>query len=73
MYVAAFCPDVGYGVFIKIMNDFAQWFNIPLSAIAVSYPIRMEQTYGIGAYSNWHLVLPLVALTDVTFFWGAGY
>ena len=61
-----FVPTWGMGFSFKIMNDFAQWFNIPLSTIAVSYPIRMEQTYGIGAYSNWHSIFPWFA-SDVTF------
>lgn len=61
-----FVPTWGMGFSFQIMNDFSRWFNIPISSIELSYPVRMESHYGIGAYSNWHTIFPWLA-SDVSF------
>lgn len=62
-----FVPTWGMGFSFRIMYDFSDWFNIPISNIELSYPVRMENHYGIGAYSNWHTIFPWFA-SDITFF-----
>lgn len=57
----------GVGSSFKIMNDVSRWFSIPLSTLEVSYPVRMQQTYGVGAYACWHTIFPWIA-SDFTFF-----
>lgn len=61
-----FIPSWGMGFSFKVMNDFARWFDIPIETIENSYPVRMSQDYGIGAYSNWHTIFPWFA-SDITF------
>lgn len=59
--------SMGMGGSFKIMNDVSRWFHIPLSVLENSYPVRMESTFGVGAYSAWHTIFPWIA-SDVTFF-----
>lgn len=56
----------GLGSSFKIMNDISRWFSIPIDRLANSYPVRMEQIYGVGAYSSWHSIFPWFA-SDFTF------
>jgi hypothetical protein len=51
----------GMGSSFKMMRDFSRWFNIPLSSIEVSYPVRMQAEFGIGAYAQWHTIFPWLA------------
>lgn len=56
----------GLGSSFKLMNDFSRWFGIPIESMANSYPVRMEQEFGVGAYSAWHSIFPWLA-SDFTF------
>lgn len=51
----------GMGSSFKLMNDVSRWFSIPITSLEVSYPIRMEEVYGVGAYSSWHSIFPWFA------------
>lgn len=51
----------GVGSSFAMMNDISRWFNIPLSAIEVSYPVRMQGTFGVRAYAYWHTIFPWLA------------
>lgn len=59
--------SAGFGSSFKWMNDFSQWFSVPLSEIENSYPVRMEAAYGIKAYASWHSIFPWFA-SDFTWF-----
>ena len=61
-----FVPTWGMGFSFRFMYDISQWFDIPVSQLELSYPVRMGEHYGIGAYSSWHTVFPWFA-SDVTF------
>lgn len=56
----------GMGSSFKIMNDISRWLSIPLSRLEVSYPVRMEAIYHVGAYASWHSIFPWIA-SDFTF------
>ena len=57
----------GMGSSFKLMTDVSRWFSIPLSMLEVSYPVRMEAAYNVGAYACWHTIFPWIA-SDFTFF-----
>ena len=57
----------GMGFSFKIMNDISNWFDIPVSQLANSYPVRMQAEFGVKAYSYWHTVFPWWA-SDFTWF-----
>lgn len=57
----------GVGSSFKFMNDISRWFSIPLDVLEKSYPVRMQQAYGVGAYASWHTIFPWIA-SDFTFF-----
>lgn len=56
----------GMGSSFKIMNDVSRWLSIPVSTLEISYPVRMEAEYGVGAYASWHSIFPWIA-SDFTF------
>jgi hypothetical protein len=51
----------GLGSSFKMMSDISRWFNIPRSLLEVSYPVRMEEQFGVGAYAYWHTIFPWIA------------
>lgn len=57
----------GMGFSFKFMNDVSDWFHIPLSSLATSYPVRMQEEFGVRAYAYWHTVFPWWA-SDFTWF-----
>lgn len=56
----------GLGSSFKLMNDVSRWLSIPVDSFGLSYPVRMQATYGIGAYAAWHTIFPWIA-SDFTF------
>lgn len=76
--------SMGFGSSFKWMNDFSQWFSVPLSAIENSYPVRMEAVYGIKAYASWHTIFPwfasdftwlgaIVIVSVFLYYWGKAW
>lgn len=57
----------GMGFSFKFMNDISDWFHIPISSLATSYPVRMQEQFGVRAYAYWHTIFPWWA-SDFTWF-----
>ncbi len=51
----------GMGSSFKLMNDISRWFHIPIQKLEVSYPVRMQETFGVPAYAHWHSIFPWLA------------